>query len=79
METPEPGKSALVAGSGEMEKLKEKLRLWIADAAVAVRGRADQYTASAATTFAQLGRELNKVTGYQEIEILKRAVTAQGR
>ena len=58
--------------------MKEKLRIWAEDTAVALRGRADQYTCAAIKTFAQVGRELNKVTGYQEIEALKRAVAEQG-
>ncbi|KAI0793169.1 mitochondrial distribution and morphology family 33, partial [Irpex lacteus] len=59
--------------------VKERLRTWAENAAVALRGRADQYTSSAIKSFAQLGRELNKVTGYQEIEALKRAVASQGK
>lgn len=62
----------------DLDRLKERLRLWSEDAAIAVRERADRYTASAAVTFAQLGRELNKVTGYEQIEKLKREVTEQG-
>ncbi len=63
----------------DVEQVKEKLRTWAENAAVALRGRADQYTSSAIKSFAQLGRELNKVTGYQEIEALKRAVASQGK
>lgn len=62
----------------DLAKVKEKLRLWTEDAAISVRERADRYTAVAAVTFAQLGRELNKVTGYEQIDKLKREVTEQG-
>ncbi|EKM51473.1 uncharacterized protein PHACADRAFT_212117 [Phanerochaete carnosa HHB-10118-sp] len=60
-----------------VEEVKEKLRSWTESAAATIRDRADRYTAVAATTFGQLGRELNKVTGYGEIESLKRQVAEQ--
>lgn len=61
-----------------VDEFKVKLRTLSESAAIAIRERADRYTATAATTFAQLGRELNKVTGYGEIESLKRQVADQG-
>ncbi len=64
--------------NSQLEDLKESLRGWTELAATSIRKHADHYTARAATTFAQLGRELNKVTGYGEIEILKRRVVEQG-
>ena len=39
-----------------------------------MRQRGDEFTARVARTFAQLGSELNRVTGYGEIEALKRKV-----
>ncbi len=65
-------------GPVDVEEMKERLRSWSENAAILVRERADRYTAVAATTFGQLGRELNKVTGYGEIESLKRQVAEQG-
>lgn len=62
----------------DVEEVKERLRSWTEGAALTVRDKADRYTAVAATTFAQLGRELNKVTGYGEIESLKIQVVEQG-
>ena len=62
----------------DVDEVKEKLRSWSENASVALRDRADRYTALAATTFAQLGKELNKVTGYGEIESLKKQVADQG-
>ncbi|KAI0345728.1 hypothetical protein BDW22DRAFT_1418073 [Trametopsis cervina] len=53
------------------------LRSWAGDTAISLRSRTDRYTASAITSFAQLGRELNRVTGYEEIEALKRKVVTQ--
>jgi len=61
----------------DVERMRTRLRLWTEDAAVAMRERADRYTATAARAFAQLGRELNKMTGYEEIETLKQEVVAQ--
>ncbi|KAI0647979.1 Mdm33 family-domain-containing protein [Trametes meyenii] len=43
-----------------------------------MRERGDQFTVQVARTFAQFGRELNRVTGYEEIEALKRRVVEQG-
>ncbi|KAI0088723.1 Mdm33 family-domain-containing protein [Irpex rosettiformis] len=71
------GSKTAPIGSVDVDKLKERLRTWAEDTAVALRGRADQYTSSAIKAFAQLGRELNKVTGYQEIEALKKVVSEQ--
>ena len=68
----EPAKSTAV------DKVKEHLRVWSENAIIAARERVDVYTTSAIKTFAQLGRELNKVTGYGEIEGLKRQVAEQG-
>lgn len=62
----------------DVEEVKERLRSLTESTAAAVRDKADRYTAAAATIFAQLGRELNKVTGYGEIESLKRQVAEQG-
>ncbi|KAI0335825.1 mitochondrial distribution and morphology family 33, partial [Cubamyces sp. BRFM 1775] len=42
-----------------------------------MRTRGDQFTVNVARTFAQLGSELNRVTGYEEIEALKRRVVEQ--
>lgn len=71
-------KEDTAAGNIDLDKVKEKLRLWTEDVAIALRERGDRYTAAAAVTFAQLGRELNKVTGYQQIEKLKGEVVEQG-
>ena len=61
-----------------IEEFKQVLRDWVERTSILIRHRADDYTAHAASTFAQLGRELNKVTGYGEIELLKKRVVAQG-
>ena len=73
-ETHRTGKETVADGEG----LKIRLRLWSENVIIAARERVDLYTTSAIRTFAQLGRELNKVTGYGEIENLKRQVADQG-
>lgn len=47
----------------QLEDLKESIRGWTETTATAIRKHADHYTARAAVRFAQLGKELNKVTG----------------
>ncbi|EPQ54748.1 hypothetical protein GLOTRDRAFT_111396 [Gloeophyllum trabeum ATCC 11539] len=56
---------------------QERLRGWSESKAIALRKRADDLTASMLTTFSQLGSHLNKFTGYDEIEALKRRVVEQ--
>lgn len=51
---------------------------WSARTATILRQRIDLYTADLARSFSQLGKEINKVTGYGEIEQLKRLVVMQG-
>jgi len=46
--------------------------------AVTLRQRADGLTAETKTKFLKLGAELNKVSGYEEIEALKKEVVEQG-
>lgn len=58
--------------------VKEKLRDWSHQTATLLRHRSDTFTRKVAVTFAQLGSELNRVTGYGEIEILKKRVVEQG-
>ncbi|EMD39999.1 hypothetical protein CERSUDRAFT_45774 [Gelatoporia subvermispora B] len=56
----------------QLDAVKERLRSWSENAGIQLRQRADDWTARVATTFSHLGSELNKVTGYGEIEALKR-------
>ena len=57
---------------------KARFREWTERAAIGMRFRADDFTAKSRATFSQLGAQLNKVTGYEEIEALKRGVVEQG-
>ncbi|KAF7296470.1 NADPH--cytochrome P450 reductase [Mycena chlorophos] len=58
-------------------ELASRLRQWSESTAISVRTRADEFSASARTTFSQLGLHLNRMTGYEEIEALKRRVVEQ--
>ncbi|KZT28873.1 hypothetical protein NEOLEDRAFT_1145623 [Neolentinus lepideus HHB14362 ss-1] len=73
--TAEPGTSS--NGSVDIAAAQERLRAWSENSAIAIRKRADEFTASALSTFAQLGGHLNRVTGYDEIEALKGRVVEQ--
>ena len=48
------------------------------DTAINIRKRADGFTAVTQTLFSELGGQLNRATGYEEIELLKKKVEAQG-
>ncbi|KAG6854679.1 hypothetical protein C0991_003328 [Blastosporella zonata] len=61
----------------DLEELKQRLRSWRHQAAVLFRTRADDFTARSKVTFSQLGSELNRVTGYEVIDALKREVVEQ--
>lgn len=73
--TPQNGESIQVY---DIEGVKRRVRSWSERAAIVVRTRADDFTASAKTTLSHLGLQLNKVTGYEAIEALKRDVVDQG-
>lgn len=61
-----------------IELVKQHVQAWTAQASIAIRNGADEFTAATRTTFSQLGSQLNHVTGYEEIEALKRGVVEQG-
>lgn len=56
------------------EVLKGRMQEWSG----AVRQRVDVYSERATTTFFQLARHLNRATGYDAIDLLKRQVVEQG-
>ncbi|CCM01901.1 uncharacterized protein FIBRA_03972 [Fibroporia radiculosa] len=60
-----------------LENMKDRFREILEGTGTSLRQRIDIYTASLAVTFSQLGAEINKVTGYGEIEVLKRKVAEQ--
>ncbi|KII86805.1 hypothetical protein PLICRDRAFT_70227, partial [Plicaturopsis crispa FD-325 SS-3] len=57
--------------------VKERAREWTTHTAVLLRKRADELSQSTRSTFLQLGSELNRMTGYEAIEALKRQVVEQ--
>ena len=67
------------------ERLREAsslLRGYIAkttgDTAINIRKRADGFTAVTQILFSELGGQLNRATGYEDIELLKKRVEEQG-
>ncbi|KAH0832202.1 Mdm33 family-domain-containing protein [Lanmaoa asiatica] len=62
----------------KVEALRGRLRDWGALAGSSLRRRADQFSKRATTAFSHLGLHLNRVTGYEEIDALKRQVVEQG-
>jgi len=64
--------------SYDLHIVKQRIREWTEQATIGLRNRADDFTANTKTTFSQLGSQLNRVTGYEEIEALKRGVVEQG-
>jgi sensitive to high expression protein 9, mitochondrial len=58
--------------------VKKFLKEWTETTAVAVRNRSDDFTSRTQSTFSQLGSQMNKITGYEEIETLKQQVVQQG-
>jgi sensitive to high expression protein 9, mitochondrial len=65
------------AGGG-LEHAQSIIRRWSEQNSIAFRQRTDSLIARLATSFTRLGGEINKVTGYDEIEALKRQVVSQG-
>jgi origin recognition complex subunit 2 len=80
----------VTVGTGVMEMLwiplrKERLtklldghRRWSEQNFITLRQRTDGLIALMATSFARLGGEVDRLTGYDEIEALKRQVVSQG-
>jgi len=58
-------------------RVKTYLRNWSGNTAVAVRKRAEGFTAATEVIFSQLGSQLNRATGYEDIELLKKNVVEQ--
>jgi She9 / Mdm33 family len=61
-----------------IENIQSRVRQWSERNTIALRRRADTLVARLAVSFTRLGGEINKVTGYDEIEELKRQVVSQG-
>lgn len=61
-----------------VEKLRETLLQWGNHRASQFRRKADDFSGVTRARLSGLGAELNKVTGYEEIDALKRHVVEQG-
>lgn len=62
----------------EAKKASQSLSMWRDATLGLLRSRAQKAGAEAAVQFNELGGKLNKVTGYDEIEALKRKVVERG-
>ncbi|KAL4080636.1 Mdm33 family-domain-containing protein [Scleroderma citrinum] len=59
------------------DKLKGRMREWSGLTASTVRHRVDVFSKQTTTTFFQLAQHLNRATGYDAIDLLKRQVVEQ--
>lgn len=69
----------------DLDTIKQRIGDWIALATAGfkqqtngLRQRTDEFTQKTSTRFFQLGSQLNRVTGYEEIDSLKQRVVEQG-
>ena len=71
-----------LALSERLQKATALLRSHITKAtgntAISIRKRADGFTAVTQALFSELGGQLNRATGYENIELLKKKVESQG-
>jgi sensitive to high expression protein 9, mitochondrial len=75
-----PSSSAPVfnEAAGRIDDVPSRIRRWSESSTIALRHRADALVARLAVSFTRLGGEVNRVSGYNEIEELKRQVVSQG-
>ena len=76
--SPSPSSSLKSSGPSGVEDVQSIIRRWSERQFIGLRHRTDSLVARLATTFTRLGGEINRVTGYDEIESLKRQVVSQG-
>jgi hypothetical protein len=74
----EPPSSPTPRPAFSSEDVAKRFRSWSDRTKATIEQRAGELSASAATSFSQLGGQLNQITGYEEIEALKKQVVAQG-
>jgi hypothetical protein len=75
---PEPKDRSIKVGPSTTEELAKRLRLWSHLTKARMQERSNQWTTTALGRVSQLGGQLNQITGYEEIDALKRNVAAQG-
>lgn len=61
----------------QIKELRSQLASWTTQASLVARQRADDLTLLTKTRLSQLGRNLNQMTGYEEIDKLKAQVVEQ--
>ncbi len=76
--TPSPPSSLKSREPSGVEDVQSIIRRWSERQFIGLRQRTDILVARLATSFTRLGGEINRVTGYDEIESLKRQVVSQG-
>jgi hypothetical protein len=78
--TSTPPSSAPVSNetAGGIGDVPSRIRRWSEGSTIALRHRADALVARLGVSFTRLGGGVNRVTGYDEIEELKRQVVSQG-
>lgn len=75
--TPLPSSSPKSRVPSGVEDMQSIVRRWSERHFIELRQRTDSLVARLATSFTRLGGEINRVTGYDEIESLKRQVVSQ--
>jgi hypothetical protein len=75
---PEPSPLPHETPTVPLADIRARLQTWSEQTKAQLRTRTNAATASALTTFQQLGGRLNQLSGYEEIEELKRLVSKQG-
>jgi len=75
--TPLPSSSLKSREPSDVEDMQSIIRSWSERHFIGLRQRTDSLVARLATSFTRLGGEINRVTGYDEIESLKRQVVSQ--
>ncbi|KAI0720539.1 Mdm33 family-domain-containing protein [Cerioporus squamosus] len=69
--------SSSAASEAQLDDIRARVKEWSTETLKGMRQRGDEWTVQVARTFAQLGKELNRATGYEEIDVLKRKVGEQ--
>ncbi|KAH9042107.1 Mdm33 family-domain-containing protein [Lactarius pseudohatsudake] len=75
--TPSPSSGLKSGEPNGVEDVQSKIRRWSEEQFIGLRQRTDTLVARLATSFTRLGGEINRVTGYDEIESLKGQVVSQ--
>lgn len=72
------GPSASSGGAERSKAVQDGWQNWMENSTSAARGRAISVSSAAFAYLGRMGRKLNHITGYEEIEALKRQVVEKG-